>query len=293
MDASDLKFFETVVRLGSMSRASEELYTVQSNITTRIKALEEELGVTLLLRTNRGVTPTVAGKRLLPYAKQVAAILKDAKLAVLDCGSPAGPLNIGTLETTAAIRLSPVIAEFTASFPDVDLTLRTGTTCELIDQVINHELDGAFVCGPVNHKDVSEKVFFEEELVILAAPEIEDLESYLQRDNLKVIVLRAGCSYRLILESMLARRGVVAFRLLEFGALESIFSTVSSGLGITLLPKRLVSDVLFKYQVSSHSLDDEDGRVKTVFIRRHDAYFSSALVSFLEKVSNESCSGGA
>src|SRR5690606_16463004 len=137
MDAADLRLFEAVVRLGSMSRASEELNTVQSNITTRIRALEQGLGVELLHRTNRGVAPTAAGKRLLPFAAKVARLLADARQAALDNGTPAGSLTLGTLETTAAMRLSRIIARYVATYPDVDLALRTGTTCELIEQVID------------------------------------------------------------------------------------------------------------------------------------------------------------
>ncbi|MFN3953310.1 MAG: LysR substrate-binding domain-containing protein [Pararhodobacter sp.] len=282
MDAADLKIFETVVRLGSMSRASEELNTVQSNVTTRIQALERELGVKLLLRTNRGVSPTPAGKRLLPYAAVLARVLGDARQAAIDNGTPAGPLSVGTLETTAAMRLSSVMARYTSTYPDVDLTLRTGTTCELIDQVLDSRLDGAFVCGPVNHQELAEEFFFDEELVVLTAPNVKSLDAYLTRPSLKIIVLRAGCSYRLILEAALARRGVVGFRLLEFGTLESIFSTVSAGLGLTLFPKRLVGSVCPEGRVAVHSFGGNECRVQTVFVRRHDAYASSALTRFLD-----------
>lgn len=282
MDAADLKVFEAVVRLGSMSRASEELHTVQSNVTTRIGALEQDLGVKLLIRTNRGVIPTAAGKRLLPYTASVARLLADARQAVLDNGTPAGPLTVGTLETTAAMRLSPVMAHYTATYPDVDLTLRTGTTCELIDQVLDRQLDGAFVCGPVSHPALAEEAFFDEELVVLTAPDVRDLDAYLARPNLKVIVLRAGCSYRLVLEAALARRGIVGFRLLEFGTLESIFSTVSAGLGLTLFPRRLVGTACSQGRVAIHLLGGSESVVQTVFVRRHDTEASSALTCFLD-----------
>jgi len=68
MDATDLKTFEAVARLGGMNRAAAELNTVQSNVTTRIRALEEELGTPLFQRHSRGVVLTDAGRRLLPYA---------------------------------------------------------------------------------------------------------------------------------------------------------------------------------------------------------------------------------
>jgi len=66
MDASDLRVFEAVARLGGMNRAAAELNTVQSNVTARIQALEAEIGCTLFERHSRGVSLTQAGRRLLP-----------------------------------------------------------------------------------------------------------------------------------------------------------------------------------------------------------------------------------
>src|SRR5215510_13133582 len=154
MDAADLRIFAAVARTGSMSKAAHELGTVQSNVTARIRALEERLGVDLFERTNRGATLTAAGLRLRPFADRVAGLLEDARRAVADDGAPAGNLVIGSLETTAALRLSPMLAEFVAAHPAVDLSLRTGTTQELIEQTLDRRLDGAFVSGPINHADL-------------------------------------------------------------------------------------------------------------------------------------------
>src|SRR5262247_2565633 len=107
MDAADLRIFEAVARLGGMNRAAAELHTVQSNVTARIRALEDDLGTPLFERHSRGVTLT-----------------------------PRGALTLGTLETTAAMRLSPLLATYVGKHPDVDLVLRTGTTCELVDAVL-------------------------------------------------------------------------------------------------------------------------------------------------------------
>src|SRR3984893_681240 len=125
MDAADLRVFQSVAGTGSMNKAALALNTVQSNVTARIKALEDEVGFALFERTNRGVTLTDAGRRLLPFAARAARLLDDAKCAVADQGTPAGALSVGSLETTAALRLSPVLAEFAAAYPAVDLCLRT------------------------------------------------------------------------------------------------------------------------------------------------------------------------
>jgi len=222
MDAADLRMFQSVASTGSMSKAALALNTVQSNVTARIKSLEDEIGFALFERTNRGVTLTAAGHRLLPFATRAARLLDDAKRAVADQGTPSGTLTIGSLDTTAALHLSPVLARFVAAYPDVDLSMKTGTTCDLIEQVLDRQIDGAFVCGPVNHPDLVVEPFTREELVILSSAAVTSFEALIKKSDLKIIVLKAGCSYRQQLEAMLARRGIVGVRLLEFGTIEAI-----------------------------------------------------------------------
>jgi DNA-binding transcriptional LysR family regulator len=284
MDTASLHVFEAVARTGGMNRAADELHTVQSNVTARVRALETELGCLLFERHSRGVALTAAGQRLLPYARRVAWLLADAARAARDDGQPRGPLTIGSLETTAALRLSPLIARYATACPEVDLALRPGTTAELIEAVLDRRLEGAFVCGPVAHQSLIEQVMFEEELSVLAAPGIASLEQATQGGIARIIVLRAGCSYRQRLEMLLARRGIAVPRLMEFGTLEAIFGCVAAGLGITLLPRALIGPVWRDGRVSLHRLPPEEAMVTTVFIHRREAHLSSALRAFLDHV---------
>ncbi len=254
---------------------------MQSNVTARIRQLEAALGTQLFRRHARGVALTAAGQRLLPYAQRVARLLEDARRAALDDGSPQGPLVVGALETSTALRLSRPLAAYVAAWPDVDLTLRTGTTCELIEQVLDHRLEGAFVCGPVAHPDLHTTPVFTEELALLTAPSVDSLDALAARGNVRIVVLRAGCSYRQRLEELLARRGIAAPRVLEFGTVEALFGCVAANLGVTLLPRALVGPVWQEGRVAVHALPAADALVETVFIRRRDAYLSSALAAFL------------
>jgi LysR family transcriptional regulator, cell division regulator len=281
MDAADLRVFEAVARLGGMNRAAGELNTVQSNVTQRIRLLEEELATPLFQRHSRGVALTPAGKRLLPYAARVAQLLAEARRAVKDDGTPSGPLQIGSLETTAALRLSPVLASYAAAYPAVDVALTTGTSAELVELVLGHRLEGAFVCGPVQHPELAAEPIFAEELVLVTAPTQKSLDRVLARSELKIVVLRAGCSYRQRLEEILARRGIVGLRRLEFGTIEGILGCAAAGLGVTLLPRALVESARRARRVVVHTLPPDEARVETVFVRRHDAFVSSALAAFL------------
>src|SRR3954465_510601 len=102
MELSDLLTFSTVARLGGITRAADELNTVQSNVTQPVKALEAEIGTALSVPHSRAMTLTGAGRRLLPYAQRMAALSREALLAARDDGEPKGPLAIGSLATTAA-----------------------------------------------------------------------------------------------------------------------------------------------------------------------------------------------
>jgi DNA-binding transcriptional LysR family regulator len=284
MDAADLRIFEVVARLGGMNRAATELNTVQSNVTARIRTLEDELGAPLFERHSRGVRLTAAGQRLLPYAVRVRHLLEDARRVVEDDGAPRGSLTIGTLETTAAMRLSPLLSTYVAKHPRVDLVLRTGTTSELVEGVLEHRLEGAFVCGPVDHPDLEGEVIFHEELVMLAARPARALDDLLRTGEVKIIVLRAGCSYRQRLEAILASRGIVGVRVLEFGTLEAILGCVAAGLGITLLPRSIVGPSRRGGEIAIHELPAAEARVETLFVRRRGAFVSSAAAAFLQCV---------
>jgi DNA-binding transcriptional LysR family regulator len=282
MDAGDLRVFEAVARLGGMNRAALDLNTVQSNVTARIRLLEEELGVPLFHRHSRGVTLTDAGQRLLPYALRVARTLEDARRAVADDGRPKGTLTLGSLETTTALRLPAILASYAAAYPEVDLVLRTGTTGTLIGDVLDHRLEGAFVCGPVDHADLAEDTVFREELVVVTARSVRSLDDLVRRGDLKIVVFRAGCSYRQRLEGVLAKRGVTGIRLLEFGSLDSILGCVAAGVGLTILPRAVAERPWRDGLVALHDLPPEETPVETVFIRCHDAFVSSALAAFLQ-----------
>jgi LysR family transcriptional regulator, cell division regulator len=282
MDVADLKIFATVARCSGMNRAAEKLNTVQSNVTARVRALEAEIGCLLFDRHSRGVALTAAGRRLLPYADNILGMLDEAMIAARDDGEPKGTLTLGSLETTAALRLAPVLSRFVAAFPGVDLVLRTGTTCELVEEVLARRVEGAFVCGPVDHRELDVQTAFKEELVLLAALQCKSLGAALANKDSRIVVLRSGCSYRQRLEGVLAKRGVQSPRLLEFGTLEAIFKCVAAGLGITLLPRSVAERMGGRREVSIHTLPRSEAQVETLFVRRRDSFSSSAVMAFLQ-----------
>ncbi|WP_274918544.1 LysR family transcriptional regulator [Streptomyces sp. WZ-12] len=279
---SDLRIYLAVARTRGITRAAQELHTVQSNVSARIHALEKELGAPLFRRHARGVALTSVGERLLPYAERIDRLVDEARHVIGDEADPSGPLRIGSMETTAGLRLPGALAAFIEDCPRVDLSLATGSTEQLIRDVLAYRLDGALVSGPVRQPDLVETPLFDERLVLLTAHRITDLDAVLT--DPKILVFRTGCSYRRRLESVLRARGAVGVRCMELGTLDGILGCVGAGMGVSLLPAAVVERHAARDQVRVHELPEAEAGAQTVFVRRADAPPLPALTRFLTHV---------
>jgi LysR family transcriptional regulator, cell division regulator len=284
MDAADLAVFAAVARDGAITRAARTLNTVQSNVTQRIRLLEAELGVPLFHRQSRGVTLTSAGSRLLPYAERIIRLIDEAKRVAADGPLPRGQITIGALETATAVRLPPILSIYAAACPEVDIRIHTGTGRELTEAVLAHRLEAAFVAGPVSHSELLALPLLEEQLVLVTAAWVTTLDGLTTppAGGVKIVVFRSGCSYRARLEGLLAARGALNIRLLEFGTLDGIIGCVGAGIGVTMLPRAVVARAEAEGRVALHALPADEARVETVLVRRRDVFVSTALSRFIE-----------
>ncbi len=292
MELTDLATFSAVARNGGITRAAEELNTVQSNVTQRVKALEAEIGAALFERHSRGMTLTGAGRRLLPYAQRMAALSREAVLAARDDGEPKGPLSIGSMETTAAVRLPGLLAEFHRRFPKVALTLTTATSADLIAGVLTARLDGAFVAGPIEHADLVAAVAFREELVLVTPrrfASLPELRAGTPESGPTALVFRTGCTYRQRLEQAFSDFGWPSAARFELGTLDGMIGCVAAGMGVSLLPRAVVERSDQRENVRMHSLDAPWAHVDTLFIQRRSRHHYSALSAFAACLGEADC----
>ncbi|MBC8461526.1 MAG: LysR family transcriptional regulator [Deltaproteobacteria bacterium] len=284
MDIGSLRIFKAVADEGSVSKAAARVHCVQSNVTARLRQLEGELDTPLFYRKKRGMALTPPGKILLGYADRAIRLLVEAEKAVKDTGSVKGPLSIGAMESTAAVRLPSVLSRYYQKYPEVELILTTGTSEELIQFVLDYKLDGAFVGGPVENAEIDQEPMFKEELVIVTDGKVRSLKSV---ENPIILVFRKGCSYRAILENLLRETGIVPYKIMEFGTLEGILGCVSAGMGITLFPHSVIAKLNYAEKVKVHRISQAIGRVPTMFVRRKNAVLTKALDAFLHTVREE------
>ncbi|WP_206832708.1 LysR family transcriptional regulator [Alicyclobacillus fructus] len=278
MELRDLRIFLTVAKIGSVTKAAEQLGYVQSNITTRIQHMEAELGTTLFHRHARGMSLTSSGVTLLRYAEQIVHLCHEAEQAVQDTISPIGPLRIGAMETTTATRLPAILAEYHRLCPQVDLSLTSGPTDQLLQAVLSYDIEVAFVAGPICHPLLNTGALIEEELVLVA--EANGWEpSYNHLCPATIVTFRKGCSYRKRLEQYLDNLGIRSRKVIELGTLDGILGCVAAGLGISLVPRTIVDGS--RYDLTIYEVPEEFRKAPTVLIYRNDTRISPALERFI------------
>ena len=144
MESQELRIFREVAKEGSITKAAQALGYVQSNVTARVRQLEEELNTKLFYR-QRGMVLTPAGEKLLGYAERVLHLLDEAQQALNDSAEPMGRLRLGAHHTASAMHLPNILAEYNHQYPKVELSLVTDLSEELVHKILHFQLDGAFV----------------------------------------------------------------------------------------------------------------------------------------------------
>jgi len=284
LNIHDLYAFRSVVKNGSLSKAALELNYAQSNITMKIQSLEKLYNTQLFYRHNRGITLTPKGELLLEEVNKMIQLYEETLEMMEESENASGPLRIGTMETTAAIHLPPLLTQFHNENPKVDIMISTGPTRESIKRVEDYELDGAFIAGPISHPHLQSKKLKVEELVLVTSSKHTPIHSLLDLEERTLIVFRKGCSYRVLLEQWLHTDGIVPNKVMEFGTLDGLLGCIAAGLGVSLLPLSVVKKHANFHQIQSHQIREKQSHIPTVFIYRKDHYQSKALSNFLNVV---------
>ncbi|ALY35373.1 LysR family transcriptional regulator NmoR [Pseudomonas aeruginosa] len=241
MDLSSLEIFRAVAHEASVTRAAQRLQRAQSNVTTRIRQLEEDLGVELFLRDGKRMSLTERGSEFLAYAEQLLALADEARQS-MHPAEPGGRLRLGSMESTAANRLPALLASYHKACPRVALEVSTGTSRALFDGVRARRLDCALVAaGPgwAGELDGSglrgEPLFSEDLLMILPAehPPVHDVAEVRLRT---LAGFARGCTYRQLAEDSLGTPLTVQ----EVGSYHAILACVAAGACVGVLPRSVL-----------------------------------------------------
>ena len=293
MDFSSLEIFCAVAAEQSITRAAHHLARVQSNVTTRVKQLEQELRVELFSREGRRMTLTPNGRRMLVYAQRLLALAEEAREA-MSPDQPIGVLRIGALESTVATRLPSLLSVFHSRWPQVELEITIGTSRSLIDDVLASRLDCAFVADAGLERFAGAGASFAErsglsatractEDMLLVLPPNHPQVNHPEDIQIRTLAAFAkGCSYRSVLERWLGIRDAeeeTDWKLMELTSYHTMLACVAAGSCFALCPK----SVLELQRPPLHVRTQPIATIDTYLIAR-SAYSSGAYEALLRAV---------
>ncbi|MCW3013916.1 MAG: LysR family transcriptional regulator [Solirubrobacterales bacterium] len=244
MELRQLRYLVAIVDHGGFTAAADVLHVAQPALSQQMRRLEAEVGLPLLRRAPKGVTPTEAGALLLARARRVLAET-DAARAELDelQGLLRGRVVLGAMGSLGPVDLPALLATFHAEHPQVTLEVKEEPTVELVRLLVADEVDLAFATRqPALPAGVAEQVMAHEDLVLVVGP---DHPLARRRTPIRLGVLaqdpwiafKGGTGLRQAMDAATAAAGVRPHVAFASNELDRVLALVARGLGVSVVPR--------------------------------------------------------
>ena len=240
------KVFYDVCKYKSFSKAAELTYSTQPNISKAIKKLERELGVELFYRKSNGIELTEKGKELLFYVEKSYGNLLTAERLMMETDNlERGKLSIGLPSYIASFFFFDKIIDFHNKYPNIEITLLSGSTRQLLDSMDKHTIDFIIDTSPIktNNMDIvinklttSKYTFFAKKNVYKGIKSLKDLE------DLPLILPVPGTNNREELEKVFIKNNISPTKIINIHTSEVILNAVHNNMGIGYIISDLIKD---------------------------------------------------
>lgn len=252
MDIRQLKAFVSIAETGTFTAGAVRVHVTQAAISMQIRQLENETGIQLFVRAPRKVILTEAGEKLLERAYVIlrehdAALEEMAALT----GAHRGRLRIGSASAgVSGDPLPQVLRGLRKAHPGVEASVASGTSEQLVQQVLAGELDAAFVSLPVEARGVQTELLSEDSLVAIASPRHklakQKVVSAYALAGEKLILGERGGNTRRLIDQFFAQAGVTPKVAMELSRMAAIKRMVEEDMGVGIVPLQSVRDEVAK-----------------------------------------------
>lgn len=243
VDFKSIETFLWVATLGSFRGAAGKLNTTQPAISQRIAQLETEMGVRLLQRDSRVVSPTPSGRQLMVYAEKLIGLRSEMLAAVRDRSAMRGVLRLGVSETIVHTWLPKLIERVDSTYPNLSLEIEVDITPNLRARLLAQEIDLAFLLGPLSVSTVRNRVLCDYPNAFVASPSLGLSKNVLTaRDLARFAIItfpRKTQPYEIV-RSLFNRPDLPSIRLHASASLATVIRMATDGLGIAVIPTAIV-----------------------------------------------------
>ncbi len=239
MNLQELRYFAAVVEHRHFGRAAEACNVSQPTLSSQLRKLEEELGVTLLERTNKRVDLTPVGRQILDHARRALAETAQIESVARAARDPlVGALRLGVIPTLAPYLLPLIFAPLQKSYPGLAIELWEDQTRPLLEGLRSHRLDAALIASPTGTNELTDVPLFHEPLLAALPPNHpltsqKSVEESTLADDL-LVMADGHCLANHSLAACGAKAGLQSA--MQAATLETLVNLVAAGYGTTLIP---------------------------------------------------------
>ena len=252
----NLRFVEAfywVVTLRSVTRAAEKMHLTQSAMSSRIAALEEELGTLLLDRRDKQFRVTVAGTRFFGHAEKLLAMQREIKAEMGGNVSQAVTLRVGAIESVLHSWLIDWVQAMRDRHPALALELTVETSPILVDQLKRGSLDMALAALPASGGGVRAAALPQMEMVFVGHSALHRRRRYTLAElaQLELLTFQRGSQPHVALLDMFRRAGLEPLRVHSISSISAMAQLVEGGLGVATLPKAVVEKLAARLPIKA------------------------------------------
>ena len=240
-----MKAFVSVAELRSISAAAMKLNHLQSNMTAKIKKIEMYYNQELFIRNSKGVKLTKQGEKLYHQFKKILHLWEETENKMKKQDEK---LRIGTMISVGGTEFSSALNKLYNTYPDLAVTLNTGSTEYIENQVLLGQIDVAYTIGSLNNKKIRYKEVGVEEMVVIGRgiDQHTTFDDYVRQKN--ILVLSDKCLYMTILHNIYVSLNIEQGDIIEVGDPETLVQFALMGMGISLVSKRIAN----RYNINNY-----------------------------------------
>ena len=284
MNQRFVEAFYWVATLKSMTRAAEKLFMTQSAISSRVAALEEELGILLIDRRDRQqFALTNAGMRFLNYAERLMTIHRQIRDELGTEEDGVHLLRVGAIESVLHTWLIPLLQHLRSVHPNLQLELTVEITPVLVEAVKRGTLDLVFAAQSISAPDIRSRPLPTMEMVFVGASELKRRAPYTLGEIVshEMMTFQRGSQPHLALLEQLRAAGLEPPRLHAVSSIPAMVHLIESGFGIATLPAIAAQALVRRHEIAILPCETALSPLPVLASYRHDPG-SSALTSVIQ-----------
>lgn len=281
-----LEMLCAAARLGSFTRAADELEVGQPAVSQHVATLERLLGVALVARAGRGVRLTEAGRLVADYGSRILRLAEQLHEGISGLhGLAIGRLVVGAGQTPGDYLLPAMLGAFQRQYPGISVELEIADTRRVVQWLLGHTYDLGFIGDRVEHPDLELEPFVEDRVVLFTAPahplarrKSVSLDEVLASE---LIMREPGSATRTAAERAIQAAGLTPRVAMELGSNEAVKRAVLAGLGVGALSRYALELERRAGLLTTLAIAGFDGRRMLYIARNREAPLTSAQAAFL------------